>query len=87
MIAHLPDFLSPTSVGVTSWSVLLEATFVVELVVGSKTPLPEYMLVTIPTETVAATFRHELSLELPTVSIPSTPEFPAASVIATIASL
>jgi hypothetical protein len=50
---------------------------------GITTPLPENTLVNIPAVTVAAAFRHELSLELPTVSKSSTPELPSASVIAT----
>ena len=67
---------------VMDWSVVLEDV-ITSVLLGRRIPLPEYTLVAIPTETVAAVFKQELSLELPTVSSPSTPEFPSASVTAT----
>lgn len=71
--------LAPLSkaIDVVGWDVALV------VVLGIRTPLPEYTVVAFPTVIVGAAFRQELSLAAPTVSIPSTPEFPSASVMAT----
>lgn len=72
----------PETVVEVDWSVVLEDE-ITSVLLGRRTPVPEYTVVAIPTDTVAAAFKHELSLEAPTVSNPSTPELPSASVMAT----